>query len=106
MKRLIIGLMALGHFAQAGTLLGLNDHDWAHLGTSYAIQTLSYGLLSEVFDKKKEHRIENVIASMIVTNMITTAYMFVNTSGANNHDFGMNLLGSAIGVAATFAFHF
>jgi hypothetical protein len=106
MKRVILSIMAFTSIARADTLLGLNDHDWAHLAGSYAVQTLSYGLLSEVFDPKKEHRVENVICSAILTNMITTGYMRINSTGATNRDLLTNLAGQAVGVGAIFAFHF
>lgn len=79
-----------------------DDHMWSHLGTAYAVQTVTYGFAKQFTDD----RTEAVIASAIMTSMATMGYMLVNTSGANTHDFLMDRLGQVLAIGAVYGFQF
>jgi hypothetical protein len=81
-------------------------HDWDHFGTSFAVQTVTYGLSKKAF---RMSRTDALIFSFVATTMITTMYQIVampQNTAIDGHTLLMNTLGSAAAVGTCIAFEF
>lgn len=126
-KALLVLLAAL--MLAAPAQVKAND-DWDHMGTTFAIQTLSYGISSYVLNigyhqtcikwdptahdcewsaRKSHHRTEAVIFSGILTAVGTFAYSYLKTMNGQPmpwREIGMNAIGQATAIGAIYVFHF
>ena len=83
------------------------EHDWAHFGTSFAIQTVAYGITTRGL------KIENPFLAALVSGTITfagtSAYELLKTSKGtplDTHTIGMNALGIGASIGTCFIFNF
>jgi hypothetical protein len=84
------------------------EHDWAHVGTSFAIQTIAYGVTEKVF------KVENPFLAALISGTITfagtSAYELYKAQKYNapidTHTIGMNSIGIGLSLGTCFAFSF
>jgi hypothetical protein len=98
--------LCIGRTAKADALS--YEHDWAHFGTSFAIQTVAYGVTTRVL------KVENPFLAALISGTITfagtSAYELYKTSKygspLDTHAMGMNALGIGTSIGTCFLFNF
>jgi len=115
MKRVLFVLLLI-HFchqakAESGYTLVPNSalqsqHDWDHIGISYAIQTFNYGFAKKAL---RFDTVDSFIFSLFMTTAITTMYGVMETGPGQpfpTHDLGTNALGAVLSVGTCLFFDF
>lgn len=78
------------------------SHDWAHLGTSYMIQTASYGVIKQLGLNQQA----TLLASGILTFSGTLFYESLKPHPLDMRTVGMNALGQGLAVGTVIMFDF
>jgi len=118
----VFSLLA-GHQARA-------DVTWDHMGTSFALQTITYGIAEQFLSigthqectynhyktsceylshKKVFNRTEAVIFSAAITFAATFAYSYAKTlhnTPLSGTEVLSNVIGQTVGISTIYAFHF
>ena len=111
MKKIIFFIMLIAAQGQASdyTLVRTDALEstraWDHFGTSFAINTIMYGLAKKAFKMERRHA---VLFSVMSTFMITTVYSLAGNNQAERvkQDLLYNAIGIGLSAGATFVFEF
>lgn len=108
MKLIKAILLILGMFI---TMIGHADdyqstHDWDHFGTSYAIQTFTYGISKKAF---RMNTTDAIIFSAVTTFVGTFTYSYFNAMSTGHldiHTLMYNGIGQAASIGTIYIFKF
>lgn len=78
-------------------------HTWDHIGTSFAIQTVSYGFFRKV---AKMSRPQAILFSLTATMIGTSLYSVSNNNPNLGRDIGLNAIGAGLSVGTCLVFDF
>lgn len=104
---LMFGFLFHSTKSMAETDANQYDHDWAHLGTSFALQTISYGLVKSL--EPNMDKTEALILSGLLTFGLTFSYEMLKvptTGNLDTHTVLMNGIGQGVGIGTMLIFNF
>lgn len=78
------------------------SHDWAHFGTSYAVQMVSYGMVKQL----GLGQTATLIGSSIITFSGTLVYESLKPHPLDMRTIGMNAIGQGVAVGTVIMFDF
>jgi hypothetical protein len=105
MKKLILAMLLLSSISQAADPVLQYHRDWSHIGNSFAVQTVMYGVFRKGVGMNKW---QATGFSLVSTLMITTLYSLNNNIHPDvmPRTVGMNAIGMALSAGTCIAFDF